>query len=153
MKDPAQRARPTRLVADANVLIAAFLKDSTVRRIVILSGLQLLVPEYLLEELEAHFPELWRRSGLREEEAREMLERLLTYFTVVPHEIVAQGLPEATRVMEAIDPRDTAYVAAALGIDCDGIWSDDPHLKRQESVACWTTRELVRELKKIGFRP
>ncbi len=153
MKNPAQSARPTRLVADANVLIAAFLKASTVRRIIILSGLRLFVPEYLLEELEALLPELWRRSGLREEEAREMLERLLTYFTIVPHEIVAQGLPEASRVMEAIDPRDAAYVAAALCIDCDGIWSDDPHLKRQERVACWTTRELVRELKKIGFRP
>lgn len=153
MKDPTQGARPTRLVADANVLIAAFLKDSTVRRIVILSGLQLFVPEYLLEELEAHLPELWRRSGLREEEAREMLERLLTYFTVVPHEIVAQGLPEAAGVMEAIDPRDAAYVATALGIDCDGIWSDDPHLKRQETVSCWTTGELVRELKRIGIRP
>lgn len=46
-----------------------------------------------------------------------------------------------------------AYVATALAIDCDSIWSADSHLNRQESVACWTTKELMRELKRIGFRP
>lgn len=153
MVDSGQSGAPTRLVADANVLVAAFLKDSTVRRTVILAGLQLFVPEYLLEELEAHLPELRQRSGLGAEEVRTVLDRLLTYMTVVPQEVVARGLPDAIRVMEAIDSRDAPYVATALAIDCDGIWSDDPHLKRQEIVACWTTKELLRELKRIGFRP
>ncbi|TLY37477.1 MAG: hypothetical protein E6K61_12110 [Nitrospirae bacterium] len=49
-------AAPRRLVVDANIVIAAFLRDSTVRRIVTLSVLELLAPEFLRAELDVHMP-------------------------------------------------------------------------------------------------
>lgn len=150
-KERTERA-PQRLVADANVFIAAFLRDSTVRRIVTLAGITLLVPEYLFEEVEGHLPELARRAGLDQGEARELYEALRAYFDVVPSELVDHGLGEATRVMEGIDPRDAIYLAAALAIPCDGLWSDDPHLRQQKAVKCWTTKEVVGELERAGFR-
>lgn len=146
------RGPPHRLVADANVFIAAFLRDSTVRRIVTLAGMTLLVPEYLFEEVEGHLPELARRAGLAPEEAREFYEVLQGYFDAVPWELIRPRLGEATETMERVDPRDATYLAAALAVPCDGIWSDDPHLKQQELVRSWMTRELVRELGQAGFR-
>ena len=41
---------------DANIVIAAFLRDSTVRRIVTLSVLELLAPEFLRAELDVYMP-------------------------------------------------------------------------------------------------
>ena len=54
--------------------------------------------------------------------------------------------------MATIDPRDVAYVAAALAVPCDGIWSDDAHLKLQTVFPCWTTRDLVATLREHGLR-
>jgi hypothetical protein len=30
-----------------------------------------------------------------------------------------------------------------MSVSCDGIWSDDKHLKRQDKVRVWTTKEVV----------
>jgi predicted nucleic acid-binding protein len=139
-------------VADANVFVAAFLRDATSRRIVLLSGLRLFVPEYLFEEVQAHLPALRRKARLRAQEAREMVERLMPYFVVVPKEIVASRLAEAEGIMKEIDPRDAPYLATALAVPCDGVWSDDAHFKRQERVPCWTTAELVAALREAGLR-
>jgi len=132
-------------------MIAAYLRDSTVRRIVILAELQLLVPEFIFEEFAKHLPALAKRSGLGRKESRDLIDRLRGRFAVVPEELVRGYLPEATRIMKAIDERDAAYIAAALCIRCDGVWSDDPHLKRQDAVRCWTTRELASALRQAGF--
>ena len=138
-------------MADANIFVAAFLKDSTVRRIITLPGLQLLVPEYLFEEIDRHLPHLRRKAGLGKREADELAKHLGKYFIVLNRETFSEKLGEAARIMRAIDPRDAVYVAMALSISCDGIWSDDPHLKRQNRVRCFTTKELLVELKAAGL--
>lgn len=138
-------------MADANVLIAAFLKDSTVRRIVTLSGIQLLVPEFISEELHRHLPQLRARVGLGKKDAEALVENLFKYLVIVPSEEFSGSLREAERIMTGIDQRDAVYLALALSLPCEGIWSDDAHLKRQRRVRCFATRELVAELRASGF--
>jgi len=137
---------------DANILVAAYLRDSTIRRIVTLAGLHLLVPDYIFEEFEKHRPELALRTGLGEEEAARLLERLRRHLMVVPSELASEKLAEAKAIMKHIDERDAAYVATALSVACDGTWSDDPHLKEQRAVRCLTTRELLDALRSDGVR-
>ena len=137
---------------DANILIAAFLRDSTVRRIITFAGLQLFAPEVILDEFEEHRREMAQRIGLGSEEAQALLDRLRLHLPVVPSGVVSEKLPEAKELMRDIDPDDALYLAAALSVECDGIWSDDPHLKRQDVVPCFTTRELVEALRADGVR-
>lgn len=110
------------------------------------------VPTHAFEEIEEHLPELLRRTGLREGDARALLKVLGSYVLSIPEELVAARLGEASKAMTLVDPDDAVYVAAALAIPCDGIWSDDPHLKRQDLAPCWTTSELVRQLRQSGFK-
>ena len=131
---------------DANILIAAFLRDSTVRRIITLSFLDLFVPEFLWEEMDKHLPELRRRAGLSASAARDLLDRLREYVTEIPAPALLHSWDRARDAMASVDSRDADYVAAALAIPCDGLWSDDPHLKRQGLVPCWNTSELVAAL-------
>ncbi len=142
---------PARLVVDANVLVAAFLRDSTVRRILSLSLIEFLAPEFLFEEVEAHLQELRRRAGLSKSAATELLKALTRNLGVVSEASVRAAWSEAVGVMASIDPRDTAYVAAALAVPCDGIWSDDAHLKAQRLVPTWTTAELIAALRADGL--
>ena len=47
----------------------------------------------------------------------------------------------AEEIMVDIDRSDIPFVAAALSLLCDGIWSDDADLKRQKRVKVWNTKE------------
>lgn len=136
---------------DANIVVAAFLRDSMVRRILSLSLVEFLAPEFLFEELSPHLPELVRRAGLSESKAQELLRSLREVIGTVPEDSVRSTWSRAAAVMAPIDPRDIAYVAAALAVPCDGVWSDDPHLKRQTAVPCWTTKDLLDALRRDGL--
>lgn len=142
---------PVRLVIDANTLFSAYLKDSMARRILTHSPIEFSAPAFLFEEVERHLPSLRDRAGLSQRRSSELFRRLRERIAVVPEESTRPFWGEAKAAMEAIDPRDVAYVAAALAFPCDGIWSDDAHLKRQTLVACWSTKELVAELRDHGF--
>ena len=143
---------PGRLVVDANVLIAAFLKESVVRRILTVPLIDLYAPEFLWQEIRKHLVTLRRRAGLSKQGAEDLLGLLERYVTTLPAEVVLPHWERARTAMDPIDPKDAAYIAAALGGSCDGVWSDDPHLKAQRLVPCWTTNELVRELRTHGLK-
>ncbi len=123
------------------------------RRILTLSFVEFLAPEFLFEELGPHLPVLRSRARLAETDAAELLQVLKGCLTVIPGESLRPFWADASAAMAAIDPRDTAYVAAALALPCDGVWSDDEHLRRQRRVRCWTTTELLEELRPEGFEP
>lgn len=121
------------------------------RRILTHSPIEFSAPAFLFEEVERHMRSLRERAGLSERQSSELLRRLRDRMVVVPEDSLLPFWGEAKAAMEAIDPRDVAYVAAALALPCDGIWSDDAHLKRQTLVAFWTTKELVAVLREHGL--
>jgi predicted nucleic acid-binding protein len=117
-----------------------------------LSLVDLLAPEFLHEEIQRHQPLLRRRAGLSERGAAELLDLLEGYLTMLPAEALLPHWKQAEDAMGPIDPRDVPYVAAALAAQSDGVWSDDPHLKAQRVVSCWTTTELVGALRAQGLK-
>jgi predicted nucleic acid-binding protein len=135
---------------DANVLIAAFLKDSTVRRIITLSGAQLFVPQYVFEEFGRHRAALAEKAGLSDS-AEEMLTLPSKNLLVVPEEEIRFHLSAAEEAMDPVDKRDAPYLATAMAVPCDGIWSDDPHFDEQTIVPVRTTGKVVAQLRKEGF--
>lgn len=115
------------------------------------ADVRLLVPQFIFEELEKHLPDLSKRSGLTEADSKRLLDRLRGRFVTVPRQLVARGLREAQTAMRGVDPKDAVYLATALSVPCDGIWSYDPHMKRQGLVAAFTTKELLDRLGREGF--
>ena len=83
------------------------------------------------------------KSGLSRTEIESVMDALLARVRVIPADEVVSKWEEAEAVMKDIDENDTPFVAAALGARCDGIWSDDEHLKRQRKVRVWTTKDIV----------
>lgn len=121
------------------------------RRILTLTLVEFSAPAFLFEELERHLPSLRRRARLSSRQASELLRLLRGCVSLVPEDSLRPFWNEAKEAMRGIDPRDAAYVAAARAIPCDGIWSDDVHLRRQVLVPCWTTKALVAELRGAGL--
>jgi predicted nucleic acid-binding protein len=50
---------------------------------------------------------------------------------------------KALKIMESIDKKDAPFIALALSIPVDGIWSDDKHFKQQKTIKIFTTKDLI----------
>ena len=114
-----------RLVLDTNILIAALIKNSLTRQFFFLSDLEFLLPEYALEEVARHRPKIARHSHLSNREIDLLLDLLLESATVVPAQKIFPHFKAAQALIGNIDKDDVPFVALALAMDNDGIWSND----------------------------
>lgn len=138
-----------KFVLDTNVFLKALIKDSTVRGIVIGSNHEFLIPAHLIDEIGEHLDEVEEKSGLSRREIESVMDTLLGRIRFVGEEQVRSHWEEGEKATKEVDEGDIPFVATALAVHCDGVWSDDRHLKRQNKVRVWTTREVVR----LGNRP
>lgn len=136
-----------RLVVDANVLISALVRKSTVRGLLLHPFFEFYVPEYCIEEIERHVGEISKRSGLSIENVYLLLGVLLASVQVVPAERVVKKWDETEKIMGKIDRDDVPFIALALSFPNDGIWSEDKHFLQQKRVKVWRTQQLLKLLK------
>lgn len=132
-----------RLVVDTNALVAALLRDSTARRILLNPALELHSPETLLEEVVEHKKEWVAKSGLPPDDLETLLDALLERVVIVPVRRFKTHLPAAQKAIGAVDENDTPFLAAALTVGADGIWSDDPDFQKQDLVKVFRTKDLL----------
>lgn len=71
---------------------------------------------------------------------------LLFHIENVPIETYKSNLKQAYEILKDIDEDDTPYLALALSIENDGIWSDDTDFDKQKKVKVVKTREMVKLL-------
>lgn len=131
-----------RLVVDANVIISALAKDGGVRAALRTSTDEILTPEYVYTELDAHRREILDKSGLSDRGFNALIQNLFQRVEVVPREKMVPKLQNAARVMRSHDPDDAFYVAAALAVDA-GVVSNDRAFEKQQAVPHMWTSEFV----------
>lgn len=136
-----------KLVVDTSVLIAALMKKSAVRELLLNPLFEFYVPEYCIEEIERHVEEISERSGLIVENVYLLLGVLLASVQVVPAESVVKKWKEAEKIMGKIDRDDVPFIALALSFPNDGIWTEDKHFLEQNKVKVWRTRDLLKLLR------
>ena len=132
-----------KFVLDTNILLKALIKDSVVRGIIVGPKHEFLIPENAIEETRKHMRLIEEKSGLSEKEIDLVLESLLTNIRVIPVEDILTRWKEAEEIMTPIDRDDMPFLATAMSALCDGIWSDDRHLKGQKRVKVWRTKEVM----------
>lgn len=137
-----------RLIVDTSILISSLLKDSITREILLLPTMRFYLPEFALEEIETKKPKMSRLSGLSPDEIHIMLDLMLYNISIVPAQMIKPHLEEASKLIGGIDPNDIPFVALALAVENDGIWSSDKHFKRIKGIKVWKTSDLLVYLKK-----
>lgn len=123
-----------RVVIDANRVFSAVLRDGATRRIVFSTSAQLFAPELLRREIEDHLAELVQRSGLSASQVKQLLQRIFAEITWVGEPAMAPHLAIATKAIGKRDPTDVPYLACALAIEADAIWSHDPDFDVQDLI-------------------
>ena len=135
------------LVLDANILLAAFLKKSATRELLLDERLTLFTPEWLLSETHkvVQKKSLQKRIQLTSGEIEELLNILTHNVQVVEHARYSGFLKEASLI--APHPEDAPYLALALHLKIP-IWSNDLGLRAQQKVKVYGTKDLLKELQK-----
>ena len=133
-----------RIVLDTNVLIAGLLKDSIVRNILLYKDIKFFLPEEAIEEINKHKDELIEKSGYCLTEFEEILNFLLKKIILVSKEMIKLQLEKAEYIMKDIDIADSSFIATALSINADGIWSFDKHFIKQKVVKIFYIEDIIK---------
>ena len=100
------------LVVDANVLIAAIIKESTSYTLLFREDLHLYTAEYIFTEIEEHKEEILKKTKKTEEEFYKLIEVLKRRISLVPLEELIPYLDKAEKICP--DPDDVVYFALAF---------------------------------------
>src|SRR3989338_4651185 len=132
-----------KVVLDTNVVMAGLLKDSIVREILLFSSVSFFLPELALKELEKYKVDLCEKSGYSSEEFDLLVHSLLKKINLVSEAQMREYMFKADSIMKDIDAKDSSFIAAALAVNADGIFSFYEHFKKQNEIKVFGTKDLV----------
>ena len=134
-----------RLVVDANILVAALLKDSTTRELLLEDDLELFAPEGLLTELNNLLknPKVRKRLPLSDTALSELSEAIFSRITFFPEASFLSFIKDSLELVSHIEYAPYISLALALKIP---LWSNDSALKEQTKVKVITTPEIIKLL-------
>jgi len=130
------RKAPTKIIIDTNRIIAALIADGTTREIIKDKRFLFFSPEIVLKELDRHAAEISRRS----QAAFSTYERIRKRVILIPEELYIRHLQTA----ELADRDDRPFLAAAIAIAADGIWTHDKHLLEQGKIRTFTNIDMLK---------
>ena len=133
---------PETIVIDANTIISATLAPGITREMLLTTEDELYSPAFIREEIATHRSVLRNKSGLSDAALDTLLDTLFTAIEILSEDRTNRSRETAEQTMEAIDPKDTLYVAAALELNA-AIWSGDPDLHDQTLTPALTTEAMV----------
>jgi predicted nucleic acid-binding protein len=133
-----------RLVVNSDRVIAALIRDSKSREIVLSGKFELFTIDFALSEIHEHEEEILRKAHLPKSHFKSLLSILFSKILVASDLAVETKMNDAMKIMDRIDPDDTPFIALALAIENDGIWTEDRHFEKQKVVKIWKTADLLR---------
>lgn len=138
-----------RFVIDTNILISALIKDSITREILLLPFFEFFVPEFTFEEINRHRDKICELSGLKNYEVDLLLSILLEHINIIPAQEIKPYFEEAKAIIGNIDEDDIPFVATALAISNDGIWSNDKDFNKIKKIKVWKTEDIMEYLRRL----
>jgi len=130
------------LVLDANVLIAALVKDGLTRKLLFEPDVIYFAPEFIIDEVFKHIDEVSNKVGVKPETIGELLNKIFSRanINVIPFEELKNFVKDAKNIVP--DVGDLLYFACALKMKCP-VWSNDKRLKNQDRIQIYSTKELI----------
>lgn len=131
-----------KVVIDANRVMSALIKDSATRRRLMTTDSILYAPGFIRTELAKHRTYLLKKSGLSPADYDQLLAILLSKIRWVPDDLIIPHIARAAQVLK--DPDDLAYLAAALTVGADAIWTEDKGFDEQKLIPRTSEPDRIR---------
>lgn len=131
-------------IIDTNVVFSALVKGGKTREILINSPFTLYAPETTIIEIRKYEKLILQKSGLSKDEFETLFSLVTEGITIVRKEGYNNYMVEADSIIGNIDKGDVPFIALALSMPNDGVWSDDNHFLKQNKVKIWKTSDIIR---------
>lgn len=135
-----------KLVIDTNIIISALIRNNLSRNIINNLNYEFLTPDFSLDEISKYKEEICKKSGLDENEFYILIDLLFLRIDIIPFSEYNFCLEKAKEIIGGVDIDDVPFMALALIKQIDGIWSDDEHFRRQDTIKIWKTKDLLKLL-------
>ncbi len=132
-----------RIVIDANMVIAALVKDSKSREIIANRNFEFISPDFLLGEIRKHESYICEKSRLSKEELGLLVSLLLEHIKIIAASEYEESINTAKEIMKE-DIKDVPYVACYMALKCDGIWTNDTDYDNKNQIKVLKTKDLIK---------
>jgi predicted nucleic acid-binding protein len=132
-----------KLVIDSNRIIAALIRDSTNRRIILSQRFQFVCPPEMVDEILKYKDFIIKKAKSTDKQFDELFSLILDELRISDIEKMYKFIPKAEAIMKEIDPKDVWFIAVALLEQTDGIWTEDGHFLKQNAVKIYSTKDLM----------
>ena len=131
-----------KVVIDSNRVIAALIKDSTTREILFDKNFDFIAPDYISIEVNTYKKMIIEKTGVTGNEFDILLSLIFEHITIVPRNEYDEFIAKFKNDIK--DPNDVPYMAACAATKAEGIWTHDPHFKKQKKVKIFTNIDLLK---------
>ncbi|MEK6873213.1 MAG: PIN domain-containing protein [Nanoarchaeota archaeon] len=131
------------LIVYANVIISALIKEDKTRGLLIDCPFTLYCPETLISSIRKYEEIIIKKSMLSKEEFEILFSLITEKISVVEKDKYVLNMEKAEEIIGSFDKDDAPYIALALSLTNDGVWSDDFHFKKQNLIKIFTTTEII----------
>lgn len=139
------------LIIDTNIIFAGLLRDSVTRQILIDPPFTLYAPETALKEIRKYKEEIIKRAEFTKAEFEILFNLITDRIWVVEKEQYAHNMKEAEKRIGFEDPGDVPFLALALSMANDGIWTENARHFKNAKVKIWATKEVIRHIQTESF--
>lgn len=132
-----------KLIIDSNIIFSGLIKKSITREILLSPNFTFYIPDFYNIELEKYKSIILEKFVGTEKELDELIKIIHENIIVVVEEEYFDEMKRAEKIIGKIDPKDIPFIALALSIENDGIWTRDKHFSKQHSIRIYSMRELI----------
>jgi len=129
-----------KFIIDTNVLFTYFWENSITRKLIMLNDFELFAPEFALEEINKHKPDIIKKTKISEKDFQVLKLDLAISVRFMPIDDYRDFLKDALEISP--DSNDIDFFALALKMDLP-LWSNDSLLKKQGEVKVLNTKEIL----------
>lgn len=133
-----------KLVIDTNIVFSALIKDSKTRELILSSKLQLICIQEIFDEIAKYRTQIIQRAKITESTFDTIFNEILKHIILFPKKIIEPCKVEANRLLAHRDAKDVPFLALALCVKVNGIWSNDKDFDEQSKIKRFTTGDLVK---------
>ena len=136
------------LVIDTNIVVSSIIKDSVTREILLSADILFVVPEWVHTEISKHRELIARKAGIDQAELDQFTEEIFQVVQTIPFSQYESYIDKGLNVIGDVDKDDAPFIALALSLDADGIWTNDKDFEKQDTVNVWKTKDLAEKFVK-----
>ena len=134
-----------KIVIDSNRIIAAIIKDSTTRQILLNKKFEFIAPSYVFSEITKYKDYITRKVNINSEEFDTLLSLIFENINIIKASEYDNFIKKLKN--EVSDSKDIPYLAVAVFTEAKGIWTHDIHFKEQNKIEIFANMDMLKLIK------